>query len=382
MLSGSSVEELQARAAELYGRGEFAAAVEEYQKLVELQPTSAHALKALGLSLIRAQRVDEGIQVCARAAVLMPTDAEVRYSYGYALGSARRYGEATEELDAALNLQPNHIGARQALIYSLLTQGRDLLQSGDAYAAERYLDRAYKLDSHNPETTGALMDAYYQTQQKGKLVKLHHDLDARTLEHPAVKAVVAKMEADSEYQTALKQAAYAGAKQTPAKPDAQTLQQIPCPNCRQMIMEWAAVCPHCNFRIKAMGTFATHDRGPEVEWQEVALTIMALIWSGLAGYNLYLALKIGPGFEMIKAFLVTLFGARLAIGIGLLFRVTWVGFIAKVLCMLSILRGLYGILIATAEDKPALMWLGIGLSVLDIAIASFLIYLINYSIGD
>src|SRR5687767_1615388 len=122
MLSGSTIDEVQARAAELYGKGDFAVAAEEYRKFIQLNPTNAQALKGLGLSLVRAKQVEEGIQACANAALLQPTDAEVRYAYGYALGSARRYHEATEHLDAALSLQPNHIGAKQALVYSLLTQ--------------------------------------------------------------------------------------------------------------------------------------------------------------------------------------------------------------------------------------------------------------------
>src|ERR1044071_5280375 len=128
MLAGSNVEELQARGAELFGNGDYDGAVAEYRKLVGLTPTSAAALKSLGLALVRARHVEEGIEVCAKAAILQPTDAEVRYAYGYALGSAQRFSEATEHLDAALSLQPNHIPAKQALVYSLLTQGQHLVQ--------------------------------------------------------------------------------------------------------------------------------------------------------------------------------------------------------------------------------------------------------------
>jgi tetratricopeptide (TPR) repeat protein len=376
MLSGSTLEEVQARAAELYGRGDFTAAADEYRKLIEINPRNAQALKGLGLSLVRAKQIEEGIQACANAALLQPTDAEVRYAYGYALGSARRYHEATEHLDAALNLQPNHIGAKQALVYSLLTQGQELVQNNDAYNAERYFDRAHKLDQQNPEITGALLNALYLTQQKGKLTQALKELDDRTKQHPSVQPVIAKIEADPDYQAAVKTASYASAPTAPAKPSAQTLQQTPCPNCRQMIMEWAAVCPHCNFRIKAMGTFATHDRGPNVIWQEVALTIVAILWSLSAAYDLYKGLQIQ--IEMIKALVVTLSGASLGVGLGLLFRIDWLGWIAKLLLCLNILGGLYSILLATAATKTGVMLAIMGVSVLQIAIAGFLLYLINY----
>ncbi|HZH98363.1 MAG TPA: tetratricopeptide repeat protein [Fimbriimonadaceae bacterium] len=364
----------RSRADALYHQGDYAGAVAEYRNAVKLAPTSAQALKGLGLSLVLSQSVDEGLDACAKAAALMPADAECRYAHGFALGSAQRYKEAADEFDATLSLQPNHVGAKSSLVQALMAYSKELFQSGDPFAAEAPLARAYKIDGRNPQLTGTLLGLYHSTKQKGKAIKMYQELDDALKSQPLVKSVIEKMEADPECQNAIRHAQMAVRSTSgTAKPAqaAPTVKTVPCPNCRQLIMEFAAICPHCNFQNRATGTFAGRDTGPSVMWQEVALTILAILWCAGAAWDIYAALQIE--LEPLKATLATFSLARLGIGVGLLLKSDWVGFIAKIVCYITLFSSGYGVMVG---------W-GLGyfvpgaISFFQMCMAGFLIYLIN-----
>src|SRR5687767_8914865 len=110
----------KARADELFAKQDYAAAAEDYRKVYEQQPTNSQAMRGLGFSLVMAKQLDEGTEILKNLAALYPMDPEARYAYGYALGAKQQWLEAITELDAALYLQPNHVAARQGLIYCLL----------------------------------------------------------------------------------------------------------------------------------------------------------------------------------------------------------------------------------------------------------------------
>src|SRR5690554_2326334 len=117
MDSIASPLEIKQRADDLYAKQDYAAAAEEYRTLLQMQPASTTAMKQLGLALTMSKQVDEGVKTLQVAAAMQPADPEIRYAHGYALGSAGKFDEAIEEFDAALNLQANHIPARQGLVY-------------------------------------------------------------------------------------------------------------------------------------------------------------------------------------------------------------------------------------------------------------------------
>lgn len=377
-MAATQAEELRSRAADLYRSGNYDEAVEEYRRLIAITPDSAQALKDLGLALVKAQRIEEGIQACEQAAMLQPADAEVRYACGFALGSARKYSQAAEHLDAALNIQPNHIGAKHALVYSLLTHGTEIAASDDPYAAEGYLDRAHKLDPQNPQATAALLEFYVKTQQKGKAVKMFLALEPNSKVLPALQPIVAKINADSEYQVAVRQAAYTTTQGGITRPASapQAFQQVPCPNCKQPVMDWTAICPHCNFKIRDIGTFAGRDAGPVHEWQEIVYTIMAVLWSLSAAYDLYRGLQLK--IEFLRGPVVILSAFSLICGIGLLFRNSLLAFICKILAYITLFWAAYGVMISLGLGA----WGSLAFNVVQIGIAGLLVYLINYVVGD
>lgn len=90
------------------------AAVEALRKAVELNPLDPTIHRELGLALVVAGRVDDGVAELDRAADLDPQDPEAPFHAVMALYDAERYEEATARIDAMLIPHPWH--GRAALI--------------------------------------------------------------------------------------------------------------------------------------------------------------------------------------------------------------------------------------------------------------------------
>lgn len=364
---------------QLYAQGNFSEAAEAYRQATVKSPGSAFAWKSLGLSLIALKQFDEAIETSKKATELQPGNADVRYAHGYALGASGRYSEAIKELDAALYLQPNHIPAKQALVYSLIQVGKQTIQD-DPYEAEKSFDRAHKLDQKNPNVIVDLLELYLFMGQKGKAVSLIKELKDPIKADPGVQAAIAKLEGNAEFKVALQQTAVQQAASTaPAaqvKPDdQQAIKQIPCPNCRQLVMDYAAICPYCNFQLRQYGTFAGRDTGPSTTWQEVTYYIASVLWVLNAAWVIISGLMIP--IEGVKAFVVTIGTANAGVGIGLLFRTEWLQLVAKILCYINLFWGAYGIMIGFFAGKP----IDGVIALVQTALAGLMVYLINYMDG-
>ncbi len=373
---------LKSKADELYANQDYLGAAEEYRKAVEDQPGNATARKQYGLSLVLGKKVDEGLDVLKTAASMQAANPEVRYAYGYGLGMAGKFDEAIQELDVALNLQPNHIPARQGLIYCLLTSGQAIAQVNPLLGEQR-LDRAFKLDPKNAHIASAYLDLMVRGNQKGKAISFIKDLDAHLKTQSPLKENLEKLRTDPEYIASMKQLAMAqktSAPTTSAPVGNSSLKQVPCPACKQLIMDYAAICPHCNTRIRATGTFAAHDTGPRVEWQEVAFTIMSVLIIGLATWAFLLSFPAAQkeGFAGISTVPLVLSVIQACIGLGLLFRQEWIGFLAKIFLYIRIMIALPWFAVSFMAGK----WDWAGESFLQLAVAGFMIYLINYVMGD
>ncbi len=361
-----------------FAQGNYADAANSFRQAVAANPANATAWKSLCLSLIALRDFDQAIEAGRKAADLQPGNAEVRYAYGYAFGASGRYDEAIRELDAALQLQPNHASAKQALIYSLVQMGDQRFHE-DPYEAEKYLDRAHKLDQRNPHVIAKVLNLYLFMGQKGKAITLYKELSDSQKNDPTIKASLEKMEQNAEFKTSMQQAQMQQQVARPAlepeRPTQQAIQQIPCPNCRQMIMDYAAICPHCNYQIRQYGTFAGRDTGPDRTWQEIAYVILSVIWCLLS------VLRIVEGFMMesegMKAFLVTIGAANLGVGIGLLCRTEWLQFIAKILCYLNILGTAVWTMIGLFGGAPIAGLINLAM----LSVYCFMVYLINYEGG-
>lgn len=361
----------------LYSSGEYEPAAQAFRDVIAHDPTNGLAWKGLGLCLIQLGDKTGAVEACQKAAQLQIGNAECRYAYGYALGAEGRYGEAIQELDASLVLQPNHLPAKQALIYAIVQHG-EKLQDEDPRLAENYLDRALKLDGRNPNVVAPYLNHLLKTGQKGKAAGALYHIDEEVKKDPKVAAVIEKMHADTAFHAVIHQAemskpAHAVVKAPAAVAAPAAIQTIPCPNCRQPIADYAAICPHCDFRLRATGTFAGRDTGPAYEWQEIALTIISVLWIANAGYMVYAAMQME--FAMIRDIFLTVAIVNAALGIGMLFRVEWIMTIAKIFAYLNLLQAGWGIMLHGGLGH----WGDAAAAFFQLTMAGFLIYLIGYT---
>lgn len=374
---GSFVEPKQ-RAVELYNQRDYAGAAEEYRKAIIAEPHNHAMHRGLALAASNSNSLDEAIEAASRAADLQPSDAENQFALGYVLGKAARWEESIRALDSALFLNPNHAHAKQILVAALMEHAKVVSEERPREAVN-ILDRANKIDRSNPYVLAALLTALVDTGQKGHVINQIEAADARVKEMEPVKGLLTELAKHPDYETSMRQSSIdqrldkARSFGAPTNlPGTTGPKQIPCPNCRQAINDFAAICPHCNFRIKATGSFANHDRGPDVIWQELALTIVGVIYSLLAVVSL--VLLIADGATGLNGFNMTLAGGRLVIGLGLIFRWEWISFIAKIFLWLSVAsNGFFAMLMLMAGVwVPGLIYL------VTAGISAFLIYLINY----
>jgi len=110
-----------------------------------LSPTDGNLHHALGLTLVRLQKLDDALSHLARAAGLAPDNARYAYVYGVALHSTGDAGAAMNVLRVAHERRP---GDRDILM-ALATFSRD---AGDATSADGF---ARKLMDLNPDDVAA-----------------------------------------------------------------------------------------------------------------------------------------------------------------------------------------------------------------------------------
>lgn len=358
---------------QLYNQRQYAEAAEAYAQILSTSPTSAHALKGRGLSLLMLGNTSEGVASCSQASSVSPTDPEMRYAYGYALGTAGQYEAAIPELDATLNLQPNHNAARQALVYCLIQCSRQTADT-EPDRAVAFMDRAHKLDRNNPDTIAAAFTLYFHINQPRKVLKVVETLSGDERSHPTVRPFVERLLQDPAMAMSLRSSdSVAAPAPKPAQP-AQTMQQVPCPKCALPIMSFAAICPHCGHQNRPVGSFQGRNTGPDHTWQEIAFVIMAILYTVMGIVELLpviLARNSLHGFEGYYGFVGLV---DFCVGLGLLFRQEWIGFIAKIMCYKSMLFGTIFMLVTFfgAHYLQALGWL------VQASVAGFMVYLINY----
>lgn len=328
-------------------------AIEAYKAYLLDHPTSSSAHRGLGNALLATGDKDSALAECKKAAALNPTDSESRYSLGYILGAQKRYEEALPELDAAYQLQPHNPSARQGLMFCLVTIAKQVASS-DPSRATTLLERAWNLDRTNTDLVGQFLSHLVTVQDNHKAQQVIASLDAAQLQNPSVQPWVAKVTGGASPQAT-------NAAVAPAK-------QIPCPQCKLPISDFAAICPHCNFRLRETGTFAGRDRGPNYVWQDIVLTILSVIWAIVGLLGLYSGFRTNsPGTMLISII-------QVIIGGGLALRMEWIALIAKIFCYVNLFYSGYFMLVMFAVKQPIV---GTFLLV-HLCMTGLLIYLINY----
>jgi tetratricopeptide (TPR) repeat protein len=150
-------------AEEFLKSGELENAVRIFQKILEMDPENVNMRVRLGEVYIRLGKKAEAWQILSAAVEAMRSKGAL--------------AAADEVLQRMLKLDPNST-------YALQMQGKILLESGDAEAAIRALQKVSDLDS-NPEGLRDLLKAYLQTGRLSdagalatKLLTVHNDSSA------------------------------------------------------------------------------------------------------------------------------------------------------------------------------------------------------------
>lgn len=125
-------------ASDLLKKNQYAAAVVEWSKALELEPDEAPAHNNLGLALVETGKVEEGMEHYRRALELSPGYPEAHNNLGSALVRGRRLPEAVGQFENALESNPDHARAHVNL-------GAALAQMGRIDEALPHLQRALEL---------------------------------------------------------------------------------------------------------------------------------------------------------------------------------------------------------------------------------------------
>ena len=115
-----------ANLADLYRRSSDEAAAEEVlRRAIKISSDSADLRHALGLSLIRQQRLPDGVVELQRAAKLSPANPRYVYVYAVALNSTGKPKQAIMVLQGAHNAHPNDTDILSALVAFNRDAGND-----------------------------------------------------------------------------------------------------------------------------------------------------------------------------------------------------------------------------------------------------------------
>jgi Flp pilus assembly protein TadD len=154
-----------------FAEGDFAEAVDLYQRLVELEPRHADALNNLGAAVCKLGRYKEGELHFRQAIAIKPDYPEAYCNLGTLLRWMGDFGGAEVSLRRALKLKPPYVDARVSLGLTLIFLGR-------LRDATVHLKKALKIAPHHPDALSGM----------GQIVKLEGRFDeAETRFHSALK---------------------------------------------------------------------------------------------------------------------------------------------------------------------------------------------------
>ena len=139
-----------------FENGQYAVALDEFKKVVQIDPNfgDAHNLGGMIYMALGDRQVAE--TQFRRAVSLNPRDANALHNLGWLQCEERRYAEAVQSFERALAVPTYPDRAR-----TLMTQGICEARAGDRAKAEATLMRSYELDAGNPITGYNLSQLLY-----------------------------------------------------------------------------------------------------------------------------------------------------------------------------------------------------------------------------
>lgn len=105
-------------------QGQLDAAIEAFQKQIEIEPDHDNAWFGLGVALGWQGRLDDAIAVLQKQIQIKPNHDKAWYNLGVALGRLGRYDDEIAVYQQQIQIQPNHDHAWYNLGIALARQGR------------------------------------------------------------------------------------------------------------------------------------------------------------------------------------------------------------------------------------------------------------------
>ena len=176
------------------GTAHLEAAVEHFDKALELKSDEVKVLHNLGATLVALQRQEEGLRYVRRAVAIDPENAVLRLSFAALLEKSNKRDEAILEYRRVLRDVPDSPGVRITLARALIRGGRTeegiqelqeavyrhpeladvhlalgsmLFQTGRRDEAVKHVREALRLNPSDPRAAGALQAMQRQQQPPG-----------------------------------------------------------------------------------------------------------------------------------------------------------------------------------------------------------------------
>lgn len=363
---------------EKYQAGDYAGASKSLEAVLQTRSDWEEGWRYLGFAQYAQQKLLEATVSLGKAVALDPNIAETRYGLGLVWAAQGSWDQAVACYDETIRLDPNHAGAKQALIHALVTRATVLIHAQDYGRAEYDLDRAMKLDRTAPGPLLVLVNHYIALNERARASRaleqaLHHVQMTPEVEQLAqtLGVQVNDFHRLSQQKNQNRQAV-------------QKVQEVPCPACKRPMMEWAVICPHCGQQVKNRpSAFADLRNVRTTVWQDIAYPIMVVLWIIVNALPLVAwliarnSLVENDGLVFLGYFAMW-GGLKVLLGIGALFQAEWAIYLMKIFCYLNVLSAGLG------------MFMGFGtgdvlrgvLEVVSLSLTCFMIYLLNYMGGD
>lgn len=365
-------KDLQTRGQQEYSAGDFKAAAETFRQLTESNPVLSEPWRLRGFAQHASQDFRGAVESFTRAATLDPDSPESHFGLGSANMGIGAWDSAVASLDEAVRIRPDHAYAKKALVEALIQRAHSYLASGNNQHAEHDLDRAIKLDRKNPVPVMMLVRHLVSTAQQPRAAKI---LQGAILDIPTDPDIQA---AASSLNVKVQATAVVDAQR---RDQVRQSQEVPCPVCKKMVMNWASVCPYCQSVIKQLPSqFAGRDTGPAFTWQEVAYKILAVIWMLFGAFMIFqgiLLTKSEHYFPGMEAFPIIIGTVMVGVGIGLLTENEVMQFITRIFCYLTFVRIAFGFMLGGGLLKGFMIE-----ALISMVLSGFQLYLLREVGGD
>ncbi|HVT14076.1 MAG TPA: tetratricopeptide repeat protein [Fimbriimonadaceae bacterium] len=358
---------------QLYMNQDYAGAETQLSEAVKIRPDWAEGWSYLGFSLYMQQKLTEAAPCLEKAVMMDQENPEARFGLGLVWAAMKRVDAAIACWNETLRLNPNHADAKRSLVGALIYRAQTYFADKDYDRGEGDLDRAIKIDRTAPQPVVILTNHFIEQNMTARAQKTVKDAIAYMPNDGNVQALAIKLNVQADKDTQVL------AQDQQARQQVQRSQEVPCPACKRPVMEWAAICPHCNTQIKALPSqFAGRmDALPKVVWQDIAYYVVAALLTLQAVIPLVITMATKGPDQLFTGFagvanVVNLVTALL--GIGLLFKVDLIMYITKILCYINGFFLILGTFLAFFAGFYVAATIEFG----QLSIVGFMIYLLNY----